>query len=103
MEIFKDNRDVLDKEFKIELFTKYINRVLRTDYKVEDWAFTLDPIERLFVVRIDYVGNWHSRDMYDLSFDDIDVLRAKFDIYYDGHKKDLEDRWRCYNDKTDNN
>lgn len=100
MEEFNKNHDMV---FKIEMFTKHINKVLRHEDNVENWWFGFDYAERLFVVRIDYVGNWHSRDMYDLSFDDIDTLRAKFDIYYDGHKKDLEDRWRCYNDKTDNN
>ena len=79
-------------EVKIEYFTKHINRVLRRDYMVEDWGFSIDPIQELFIVRIDYIDNFHTRDMYKIDYKDIEVLKIEFDERFAIHKDELMER-----------
>ena len=81
---------ILYYEFNMKLLTKYINKELRSDPRVKNWGFSLDEFDKhMLVVWIDYLGDLHSRDMYDLGPYDIDELQDMFDTYYGKHLDEL--------------
>lgn len=81
---------ILYYEFNMELLTKYINKELRSDPRIKSWGFSLDPLDKhMLVVRIDYINDFHSRDLYDLGPYDIDDLQNMFDSCYGKHLDEL--------------
>ena len=76
-------------QVNMELLTRYINRELRTDPRVKDWFFSLDENMKALSVCIDYIHDFHSRDMYHLVPYDIDELENMFDCYYGRHLDEL--------------
>ena len=75
-----------EREIYTELLTKYINHSLRNDGCIVDWAFYMESKD-ILVVRIDYLGDFHSRDMIMIT-NDYDALKAEFDYYFEKHLKE---------------
>ena len=73
-------------EIRLEQFTEYINDTLKDNACVKHWAFTIDRmIQGSLVVRIDYYDRLHSKDMYDLKFEDLEHLKIHFDQLLNKH------------------
>ena len=68
-------------------FTKYVNRKLRYDVLVEDWFFYTGEDKYKIYVQIDWLGDFHSRDLIHLRFDmDIDYTIKEFEFIYNKHR-----------------
>lgn len=88
-----------EKEYTVELLTKYINKCLMKDVRVKEWGFsvTLDGHYSLNV-QIDYINDFHSRDMilirddHKLDKDTIEELRAYFDWCLNRHFDELKEK-----------
>ena len=81
-------------ESMTEQLTKYINRRLRDDGRIVDWAFYMEGKNTL-VVRIDYIANLHSRMqiLVDTPYD-FESLKTIFDCYFEDYIKELEEIMR---------
>ena len=78
-------------EAMTEQLTKYINRRLRDDDRIVDWAFYMEG-KRTLVVRMDYERNFHSRMqiLVDTPYD-FDSLKMTFDCYFEEYLKQLNE------------
>lgn len=82
--------DRFEREIYTELLTKYINHSLRNDGRIVDWAFYMESKD-ILVVRIDYLGDFHSSDMIMITKPyDYDALKEEFNYYFDRHLKEWD-------------
>lgn len=77
-------------------FTKYVNRRLKNVLIIDTWAIYMDDEEKhILIIEIDYIGNFHSRDMYPLrevpAFN-IDLLIEDFENRLDKHADEFIDK-----------
>lgn len=70
-------------------FTKYVNKRLKISNIIDTWAIYMDDEDNhVMIIEIDYIGNFHSRDMYPLrevSGFDIDILIEDFEHRLEKH------------------
>ena len=79
----------LSVESKIHLLTKYINKKLRHDIRIENWGFSINPTlyeQGTLIVEIDYLGNFHSSNVF-TNIDNYEhtTLYDMFDVYFEKH------------------
>lgn len=83
------SREDIYFQIKLENFIKHINRTLRDNKKVKDWTFAFITSESEFLsVRIDYIGNMHSRNVFDkiqIENGSLETLEEYFDYILKGH------------------
>ena len=80
--MFDYRADELMKDFR-----KYVNRKLRYDAIVEDWFFHIGEDKYQIYIQIDWLGNFHSRDLIHLRIDmDIDYTIQEFEFLYNKHR-----------------
>lgn len=70
-------------------FTKHVNKRLKNVLIIDTWSIYMDDEENhILIIEIDYIGKFHSRDMYPLrevpAFD-IDILIQDFEYRLDKH------------------
>ena len=82
-------REEIDFQIKLENIIKHINRTLRDNKKVKDWTFGFMTNKTEFLsVRIDYIGNMHSRNVFDkiqIENSSLETLEEYFDYILKGH------------------
>lgn len=90
-----------EKEQIVELLTKHINRCLKRSSYVEDWCFSVTLDGRYSLnVQIDYIDNFHSRDMilirddHKLDYDTMKELKSYFEWCFKRHIDELADRMK---------
>lgn len=79
-------------------FTKHVNKRLKNALLIDTWAIYMDDEENhIMVIEIDYIGNFHSRDMYHLrevpAFN-IDLLIQEFEYRLDKHIDEFMEDFR---------
>lgn len=68
-------------------FTKYVNRKLRYDTIIEDWFFYMGEDKYQVYIQIDWLSNFHSRDLIHLRIDmDMDYTIQEFEFLYNKHR-----------------
>lgn len=88
--IDKEIEKKVELEFRMDDFTKYINRKLREHEMVEDWSFVVGVVnENTLQLTIDYCHSFHSRDIYDMEMYDFDELKRMFDFYFNKRLEEL--------------
>lgn len=97
-------RNNIDYQLKFEALTKHINRRLRDNYKIVDWAFYITDYNvdgrPEISVRIDYIGSLHSRNVFNmLDEKSIEGLTLEFDMYLDKHLFELDEMLKSKGDK----
>lgn len=85
-----------ETELMMEDLTKYINRRLRHHDLVRDWGFSMTFDGKYgLIVRIDYIGNFHSRDIIIVEDGyELKDLQMAFDFYFGRHLDELHERNR---------
>lgn len=79
-------------------FTKHVNKRLKNVLIIDTWGIYMDDEEKhILIIEIDYIGNFHSRDMYHLrevpAFD-IDILIQDFECRLDKHIDEFMENFR---------
>ena len=78
-------------DFMTERITRYINKRLRDDKRIVDWAFYIYEGNTLIVV-IDYICDYHSRLQIPMNgLHDYDETRMWFDHYMTNYFHELEE------------
>ena len=69
-------------QYMYEDFTRYINSILRYNDNIIDWGFIVTARKGMVNVCINYVGGYHSRDMFNLNSDQtLRMHKNMFDIF----------------------
>lgn len=78
-------------EFMYENFTIYINSILRYNSNVRDWGFIVTARKGMVNVCINYIGGYHSRDMFNL-ISDMTLQQHKnlFDVLLERHLEEAD-------------
>jgi len=82
-------------ENNMKLFTKYINKRLSGSMLVDTWGFYVSGDERNkyeIYVEIDYINDFHSRDMYYISpVTELYDVQHEFEITMDRHFSEFKE------------
>ena len=78
-------------QYMYEDFTRYINSILRYNDNIIDWGFIVTARKGMVNVCINYVGGYHSRDMFNLNSDQtLRMHKNMFDILFERHLEEAE-------------
>lgn len=78
-------------EDNLNEFTRYINKKLRNDDRIENWSFYIQYDDKHeLIVRIDYIYDFHSRDVFHFLTVNQEDLFEMFDYEFNRHIEELE-------------
>lgn len=78
-------------EDNLNEFTRYINKKLRDDERIENWSFYIRyDFKHELIVRIDYIYDFHSKDVFHFLIGSQEDLFGMFDHVFNRHIEELE-------------